>query len=82
MKEEPKDELIIYASLSPNCHKKIKMQVANETKVIFWDRLKELKRIKEDGEVVSRGSIGGENVVRIHDLNMIFLMGIFFRNIS
>lgn len=42
------------------------MQVKNEKEVLFWDRLSELKRVKEDGEVVSRGSIGGINILRIH----------------
>ena len=43
------------------------MQVSKEVKkgVIHWDRIHELKRIKEDGEVVTKGSTEGDNVLRI-----------------
>ena len=41
------------------------MQVANEKNVAFFDRLLSLKRVKEDGEVVMRGSEGGQNMVRL-----------------
>ena len=41
------------------------MQAEKEIDVVFWDRLKGLKRVKESGEVVLRGSEYGENILKI-----------------
>ena len=42
------------------------MQVSREEGVIFWDRIKELRRHKLRGEVVTKGSTEGRNILRIH----------------
>lgn len=41
------------------------MQASKETATLFWDRVKELQRFKQDGEVVKKGSTDGTNIVRI-----------------
>jgi len=43
----------------------ITMQATNEKNLLFWDRLKQLSREKEDGEIVDKGDVNGKNVLRL-----------------
>ena len=51
--------------LTPTTSTNITMQATNEKNLLFWDRLKQLSREKEDGEIVDKGDINGRNVLRL-----------------
>ena len=43
------------------------MQVKEEKGVVFWDRVVAITRKNSEGEVLQKGSVGGQNIVRIHE---------------